>query len=350
MADYDSREAVQQLGQVNPEFAEYLKTHDPDPLATTPFPALVEMSRHNPIPLPPTSESEFTRDIPLRDGYLSNIRVHKPQTPSRRTVVLIHGGGFCTGHNTQVSVYARAIASLYGATVINVSYRFAPEFKFPTAPNDVWDTLQWLTTSKDALTLGLDFSSGFIIGGVSAGANLTAVTVQRWVSEKLTPPISGVWLSIPYLLEAETVPDQHMDIWISREQNAHAMVIDEATMDFVKTAYAPDIKSPAFSPFNARGAHKGLPPVYIQVCGQDPVRDDGLIYEKVLRGCGVSTKLDVYPGVPHGFMFLFPTLEISERCNLDTMKGIGWLFGEEKESREFQEAYAVSGSLQTAST
>ncbi|RYP67216.1 hypothetical protein DL769_005816 [Monosporascus sp. CRB-8-3] len=350
MADYDSKEALQQLGQVNPEFSEYLESHEPDPLATMPFSALVEMFRHNPIPLPPTSESEFTRDIPMRDGHMSNIRIHKPQMFSRRTVVLIHGGGFCVGHNTLVSVHARAIASLYGATVVNLSYRLAPEFKFPTAPNDVWDALQWLTTSKDALDLGLDFSSGFIIGGVSAGANLAAVTVQRWVSEKLSPPISGAWLSIPYLLEKETVPDQYKDLWISREQNAHAMILDKAAIDFVTAAYAHDRESPAFSPFNARGAHKGLPPVYIQVCGQDPLRDDGLIYEKILRGCGVPTRLDVYPGVPHGFAFLFPSLKISGRFQLDVLKGIGWMFGEDKESRECQEAYAASVSLQMAGT
>jgi acetyl esterase/lipase len=40
------------------------------------------------------------------------------------------------------------------------------------------------------------------------------------------------------------------------------------------------------------------------VSGVDPVRNEALIYEKVLReDYGVKTKLDVYPGVPHVFGF-----------------------------------------------
>lgn len=40
-------------------------------------------------------------------------------------------------------------------------------------------------------------------------------------------------------------------------------------------------------------SHNGLPPTYIQVCGLDPLRDEGLLYEKVLREEGVKTKVDV---------------------------------------------------------
>ena len=38
-------------------------------------------------------------------------------------------------------------------------------------------------------------------------------------------------------------------------------------------------------------AHTGLPPAFIQVMEMDPIRDDGIVYERVLREAGISTKL-----------------------------------------------------------
>lgn len=49
-----------------------------------------------------------------------------------------------------------------------------------------------------------------------------------------------------------------------------------------------DTISPLLSP-----SHAGLPPTVVQVCGLDLVRDEGLVYEEVLREAGVKTRLTV---------------------------------------------------------
>lgn len=73
-------------------------------------------------------------------------------------------------------------------------------------------------------------------------------------------------------------------------------------------------------------SHEGLPPAYVQICGADPLRDEGLIYEQVLREeSGVRTRLDVFPGLPHGFWSWFPQAEFSKDFQVKTMEGLEWL-------------------------
>lgn len=296
-----------------------------------PLSTLVQMSRQNALPIQAPPGNAFVITVPMRDGHQNSALVYKPATTSRSRplVVLIHGGGFCLGDNSFMRTHAAAISILYGAVVVCVSYRLAPEFKFPTAPNDIWDNLKWLSIQENVQPLGADLSSGFIVGGTSAGASLAAVVAQKWVTQAVSPSITRVWLNMPHVLEKEYVPEQYKELWFSREQNADAIVYNKAAIEFVRSAYEPDIGSPEYSPFNAESPHKGLPPIYLQVNGNDPVRDDGLIYEKVLRDHGVQTRIDVYPGIPHGYDDIFPQLDSSRRQRKDIVKGFGWLLGKE---------------------
>jgi len=63
----------------------------------------------------------------------------------------------------------------------------------------------------------------------------------------------------------------------------------------------------------------------------DPLRDEGLIYERELREeCGVKTRLDMYPGLPHGFRTFFPSLKSCHKMIDDTLKGVEWLLEQGK--------------------
>lgn len=58
----------------------------------------------------------------------------------------------------------------------------------------------------------------------------------------------------------------------------------------------------------------------------DPLRDEAYIYEQVLReDCGIKTKVDVYPGLPHGFWTFFPTLQACKQRQRDCVEGMRWL-------------------------
>ena len=58
----------------------------------------------------------------------------------------------------------------------------------------------------------------------------------------------------------------------------------------VKVSYNAPPTDLRFSPLLAQ-SQAGLPPAYIQVMETDVVRDDGIVYERLLREAGVKTKL-----------------------------------------------------------
>ena len=274
--------------------------------------------------------------IPMRDGYESELRIVKPPNPHPKSplVVLIYGGGFFTGLNIQLLPWAKATAALYNATVVLPSYRLAPEYKFPTSSNDIWDSVQWL--AGNAPSLGADLSQGFVIGGSSAGGNLAAVTAHRAMRENLSPPLTGVLASIPVLLDEQIVPDQYKHLYLSREQNANGSVCTAKDLRVWTSWWMPDYKSVDFSPVNSEVSLAGLPPHAVLVDGMDTLRDDGLIYEKLLRDNGVATQLVAWPGMPHGHWGMCPQHSLSDVAQVDTLASIGWLLGNEVEREKIE--------------
>lgn len=58
----------------------------------------------------------------------------------------------------------------------------------------------------------------------------------------------------------------------------------------------------------------------------DPLRDEAFIYEEILRtDNGIKTKVDVYPGLPHGFWGSFPEAKFSKDFQQDCVGGMKWL-------------------------
>ena len=52
----------------------------------------------------------------------------------------------------------------------------------------------------------------------------------------------------------------------------------------------PDPNDPRFSVIIATN-HKNLAPAFFQIAGLDPLRDEGLLYQQILKEAGVKTRL-----------------------------------------------------------
>jgi len=295
---------------------------------------------------PPEGVKQSELEYPTQDGTKLRAKLYQPTSPpsgGSPLIVIYHGGGFCIGAPEGEEQTCRNFVLAFGATCISASYRLAPEFKFPTAPKDCWDCLKWAT--ENAKSWGADPSKGFVIGGTSAGGNITAVLAHVARDEKLSPPLTGQYLAIPAVLPPTVVPEKYQQYYLSYEQNRNAPVLPVAAIDMFMNAYQSDPKDGVWNAcFNHPKGHKDIPPAFFQVDGMDPLRDEALIYERVLREeNNVKTKLSVYPGLPHGHWGFFPFLKSSEKFRKEQVEGMGWLLGKEPNFTNVKTAAVAAG-------
>ncbi|KAF6805751.1 lipase 2, partial [Colletotrichum musicola] len=153
--------------------------------------------RYLPGPVPEQVREE-DRKVTARDGHEITIRVYTPVkslSGGSPLIVMYHEGGWSSGDLTDEEVNCRLFSRDLCAICVNVEYRLAPEFAFPTGLNDCWDVLEW--AAKNASELGADPTRGFIIGGGSAGGNIAAVIAHLARDNNLTPPLTGQYLCVP---------------------------------------------------------------------------------------------------------------------------------------------------------
>ncbi|EFQ36312.1 hypothetical protein CGRA01v4_01549 [Colletotrichum graminicola] len=283
-------------------------------------------------PLDPSLE-EFRDVATLPDGYGIDLQIVRPRGVDetngggRPLILLWSGGGFIVAGVEPVTRPAREFALEFGAVVVNATYRLAPENKFPRSVKDGYETAVWL--SKNAARFGADVAKGFVLGGYSAGANIAAVVGQRSGVEGLG--VTGTMLGIPLLMDKEIVPDKYAAEWVSREENATWSPAFTSALvdDVIKRGLEPDVRSPWYSPVNDPAALPKCPRAYIQVGDRDPLRDDGLVYAKMLRDNGVEARVDRWPNWGHQGWSIYAPADSPASLGPDTINGMRWLLGKE---------------------
>ncbi|KAI0659767.1 alpha/beta hydrolase fold-domain-containing protein [Cubamyces menziesii] len=296
--------------------------------------------------LPPASEYLVAEhavrvDAEGEDGHIT-VRSYTPTSRDNQPeggfplLVWYHGGGFVAGDLDLDDNYLRNLCVDLQQSIVNVGYRLAPEHVFPAGFNDAYAGLKWAARHAPALRASL--KAGFIAGGTSAGANLAAAVALRARDDPFFAPgsgreITGQLLQTPQVVHPAADVGRYAPELRSMEEQAGAPFLTARKL----RAFADALRAPPnderISPLLAT-SHEGLPRAFIQVFGMDPLRDEGLLYARLLRDAGVQTRLNIYPGVPHTFMMVFPETEVAARVERDVRDGLRWLLAPHRPPRD----------------
>jgi acetyl esterase/lipase len=219
------------------------------------------------------------------------------EASNRPAILHIHGGGYVMGSPDMVIANAAAWALALGAVTVSVDYRLAPETPFPGPVEDCYAALTWLNANAGAL--GID-AKRIAIVGESAGGGLAAATCLI-ARDRGEVSVAHQHLIFPMLddrtaIDPDPSPYLGQFLW-TRDANMFGWT--------ALLGHAPggDDVSPYAAPARARDL-SGLPPTYI-ICGAlDLFLEEDMDYAKRLIRAGVPTELHIYPGAPHGFMFV----------------------------------------------
>ncbi|KAF7301082.1 Abhydrolase-3 domain-containing protein [Mycena indigotica] len=348
------------LSEPDPELVPILQSPPPPPPADTPAEGDVEGQRifltrwmneggrkaHESI-LP--KESEYTvKDyrIPVENGEISVRSVVPTPTDNDELFPLLfwaHGGGWVAGDLDTDDYPLRAIAHEIRVSVVSVDYRLAPVHRHPTQVNDSYTALKWASPNRAHLSvsrlnkpqavenapiLRADVKKGLVLGGISAGAHVASVLAHRARDDPFFShrPVTGHLLQVPPSLHyAAQVPEEYKCRLLSMEQNKLAPILTAVSMKQYWDSLAGDASPslPEISPLLA--AHAGLSPAVLQICGMDPLRDEAFLYNDLLVKAGVNTQVFSYPGLPHGFSYIFPDFVQAHKWNEDYRVGLRWL-------------------------
>ena len=289
--------------------------------------------------------SQFETDDEKIDPEIM-VRVYTPKEKPIGPLplgVFGHGGGFCGGDLNSDDKTARYMAENVPCIVVSIDYRLGPKFKFPTMLNDFETGFNWVSVINkvpihnrtviadknmliqaydNAEKLGGDQSRVFA-WGCSAGGTLSCGLAKRLAEKGQNTKLIGIMNLAGGTMHPDNVPDHLRDHYKSVEENGVGVpIIDRHVMDIFNGSLHPDsifkwsrriAKSEAcvgainanphdtdYAPALSKNL-KDFPKTYSVACGLDPLRDDAIIMDSELKKAGVTTKIDIYPGLPHIF-------------------------------------------------
>ncbi|MFC4463183.1 alpha/beta hydrolase [Streptomyces xiangluensis] len=280
------------MSQLSPEVLRQLRR-----LPSTPFESVLAHRR--------VDRREIT--VPAKDGAPIPLSVFSPANTDRTTaapcIYWMHGGGMVMGDRfSQIDIPLEWLDE-FGAVVVSVDYRLAPEATGTALVDDCYQGLLWIAEHSEEL--GID-PARIVVAGASAGGGLAA-GVTLLARDLGTPTIAAQMLICPMLDHRNTSASSRQysggpGVW-TREMNEFAWravlgdLTDGEVSEYVSPALAEDLS--------------GLPTTYIDTGSAEVFRDEDTDYATRIWAAGGQAELHVWAGGFHGFDALYPQANIS---------------------------------------
>lgn len=227
------------------------------------------------------------------EGGALRARAYRPadQDPRAPILVFAHMGGGVIGDLESAHVLCGLLAAIGRCPVLSVSYRLAPENRFPAGLDDMLAAFRW--ARANAGRLGAPAAAA-AIGGDSMGANFAAVICQELRRHGEPQPAFQLLICPAVDVASET---QSMTTY------ADAYPLSRRLMEWFMGHYmgpGDDPADPRLSPIKTEDL-SDLAPAVIATAGFDPLLDQGEVYARRLIAAGVPTVYRCYDSLAHGF-------------------------------------------------
>lgn len=220
------------------------------------------------------------------------LRASSVDEKSRKVVLYFHSGGFCLEYGNNHRDMALRISASSKTIILAIDYRLAPEYKYPAANDDCFNSYKWL--------IGQGYRpEDIVIGGDSSGAGLALMTLLS-IRDSGTPlPKASFFMSIM----GGDLRDFDGDSYGSRK-NRDPLNTKEVIQRYGELSLGPTVIEPPI-----KQNLKGLPSMLIQVGDDEVLLSDSMLLAQKAKEEGIEVVFEVWKGMWHvfqGFAMMMP--------------------------------------------